>query len=141
VCHGCTANITASHPRRPDCENLQSHTHKTTVCLETQPQNQATLTLHSQQLDVCTELDEQDRQLSHMLQHLATAGFQRFTAGRQGTFFFKARPLHVKLLKQALILTDMHTVHYTLVNKEKYEFHYISYTAESHDSEAQFTKL
>jgi len=67
-----------------------------------------------------------------MLQHFATAGFLRFTAGRQGTFFFKARSLHVKLLKQVLILTDMHTVHCTLVNKEKYKFHYVSYTAESH---------
>lgn len=100
--------------------------------METQPQNQATLTLHSQQLDVCTELDEQNRQLSHMLQHLTTAGFQRFTAGRQGTFFFKARPLHIKLLTQAQILTDTHTVNCTLVNKQKYKFHYISYTAESH---------
>lgn len=99
--------------------------------METQTQNQTTLTLHSQQLDVRTELYKQDRQLSHMLQQLATAGFQCFTAGRQGTFFFKARPLYVKLLKQTHILTDMHTVHCTLVNKKKYKFHYISYTAES----------
>jgi hypothetical protein len=66
-----------------------------------------------------------------MLQHLATAGFQCFTAGRQRTFFFKARPLNIKLLKQTLILIDMHIVHCTLVSKEKCKFHYISYTAES----------
>jgi hypothetical protein len=67
-----------------------------------------------------------------MQQHLATAGFQHFTAGRQGTFFFKARPLHVKLLQQAQILTGMHTVHCTNINKEKYKFHCISYAADPH---------
>ena len=104
---------------------VKSSTHKTTLCLETQPHNQATLTLHSQQLDVCTKLDEQDRQLTHMLQHLTTAGFQRFTAGRQGTFFFKARPLHVKLLKQAQILTCIlyTTQLYTRKNTKSNTFH------------------
>jgi hypothetical protein len=84
--------------------------------------------LHSQQLDVRIELDEQHRQLSCMLQHLHIAGFQHCSAAGQQTFFFKARPLQVKLLKQAQFSTNMHDAHCTNVNKEKYRFHCISYT-------------
>jgi hypothetical protein len=89
----------------------KSATHKIALCLETQTKNQSTLTLRSQQLDICVELDEQDCQLSHVLQHLPITGIQSFTAARQGTFFFKARPLHIKLLEQTQIPTNMHTVH------------------------------